>query len=521
MRKLSKLMSLLLVLVMMFMMVPVSAMAKEGEATDDENVIVVLAVEGSSAGESGTVLNEVPIIEEQTLKTTVVEEEPIVEQTVKTTVVDEEPVIEKAIEVPIVEEQQVAQEAIVQELQVVQEAIVEEQAMGEGTVAVQNGKYLYLYDESGGQINVLATNTGNGYAYDAITNALSLNNFTGQSLLARLLGENFAVVIYGTNTLTPEHGFAVDVDGNLNLSGTGTLIINEQTFQPESMSAEQMNYMAGGIHANGNLVINSGNYDITVNETGYNPAAYGILAGESTLNTTGIQVDPYRSYIPGNLIINGGNFDLNVTANTIPDINNQEAEMNGLIPGGAYGMYAFGNQIINGGHFNIVTNSKNYLDLPDLDAAGVSKAFSSIGIGAYETLMINGGYIRVRSNSETDNAAALYAGNLMIIRNGILDLCAKGGAEPLAIYGQTGTFISPCYGDVDLTASCLYLEPRFCKDKCCDKTASMCTLTQARTYSNNPKTGVQDESADALFAVMTLMILTGFAIVTSKRGARS
>jgi hypothetical protein len=124
-----------------------------------------------------------------------------------------------------------------------------------------------------------------------------------------------------------------------------------------------------------------------------------------------------------------------------------------------------------------------------------------MGIGAGDDTIVKGGYTTVKSTTETGVATALYAASWVVIRDGILDLCAQGGVDPLAIYGGEGVWISPCYGDVDLSASCLYLEP-YCG---------------TYTKSDNPKTGAQDMASDALMATMGLLALMGMAYLISKK----
>ncbi|PKM46783.1 MAG: hypothetical protein CVV01_05510, partial [Firmicutes bacterium HGW-Firmicutes-6] len=314
MKKMSKLMALLLVVVMVLMLVPVSAFA--AEEVVEEPTLVVLEVEGAPV---------VPVAEAPAIET----------------------------------------------------------AADEGTIEVQ-AVTLGLWRDAFTFINVLATNVGADYSYDAVTNALTLNGFVGKQVVATEMGSNFAMILKGTNVIANDTGCAVDVTGNLTMGGPGEIT---------AIGSES------AIHVtNGDLVLNDGDYELyAINDVG----------DVSAVNVTN-----------GDLIINDGWVDA-------------EAINTGI--GGAWGLWADNDLVINGGDIDVITES----------ISG-----RSMGIGAGDDAIIKGGYTTVKSTTETGIANALYADSWVVIRDGILDLCTQGGVNPLAIYGAEGVWISPCYGDV-------------------------------------------------------------------------
>jgi hypothetical protein len=348
----------------------------------------------------------------------------------------EEPVAEEpaAVETPAYEPAAVPVAAA----PVAEAAAVVTAAAEEGTIEVKAIPALGIWRDAVTFINVLVATVGADYSYDAITNALTLNNFVGKQIEAVDMGSNFSMILKGTNIIANGDGCAIDVYGNLTMGGPGELM---------AMGSDS------GIHVlNGDLVLNDGDYEIF---------AIGNVGDVTAIEVTN-----------GDLIINDGWVD--ATA-----INTGT--------GGAYGLWADNDVVINGGDIDVITES---ISGP------------SMGIGAGDDVFVNGGYTTVRSSTETGVATALFAGSWVVIRDGILDLCATGGVDPLAIYGAEGVWISPCYGDVDLTASCLYLEP-YC---------GYCWHT-----SDNPKTGTQDMGQDALMATMALLALMGMAYLISKK----
>ncbi|MBP8031569.1 MAG: hypothetical protein KAY70_03595 [Acetobacterium sp.] len=379
----------------------------------------------------------------------VVEEPTLVVLEVEGAPVDE--VLNTAVETPVVETP-VVEEPVVEE-PVVEAAAVETPAAVEAPVipvaeepvietAADEGTIavqavtLGLWRDAVTFIDVLATTVGADYSYDAVTNALTLNGFVGKQVVATEMGSDFAMILKGINVIANDTGCAVDVTGNLTMGGPGEIT---------AIGSES------AIHVtNGDLVLNDGDYELfAINDVG----------DVSAVNVTN-----------GDLIINDGWVDA-VAINTGT--------------GGAWGLWADNDLVINGGDIDVVTES----------ISG-----RSMGIGAGDDAIVKGGYTTVKSTTETGIANALYADSWVVIRDGILDLCTSGGVNPLAIYGAEGVWISPCYGDVDLSAACLYLEP-YC----------------GYTKSDNPKTGTQDMVSDALMATMGLLALMGMAYLISKK----
>ncbi|WP_296557343.1 hypothetical protein [uncultured Acetobacterium sp.] len=418
MKKMSKMMALLLVVVMVLMLVPTSAFAEE---VVEEPTLVVLAVEGAPVDEVLNTAVEEPVAEEP------VAEEPAAEEPVA----EEPAVVETEAYEPVAAEEPVAAAPVAEE------AAVVTAAAEEGTIEVK-AVTLGLWRDAVTFIDVLLNTVGADYSYDAITNALTLNNFVGKQVVATDMGSNFAMILSGINVIANDTGSAIDVTGDLTMGGPGELTAIGST---------------RAIHVtNGDLVLNDGDYEL--------------FAMNNVGDVTAVEVTN------GHLIINDGWID--ATA-----INTGT--------GGAYGLWADYDVAINGGDIDVITES---ISGP------------SMGIGAGDDVFVDGGYTTVRSSTQTGIATALYAGSWVVIRDGILDLCAMGGVDPLAIYGAEGVWISPCYGDVDLTASCLYLEP-YC---------GYCWHT-----SDNPKTGTQDMGQDALMATMALLALMGMAYLISKK----
>lgn len=423
MKKMSKMMALLLVVVMVLMLVPTSAFAEE---VVEEPTLVVLAVEGAPVDEVLNTAVEEPVAEEPAA------EEPAAEEPVA----EEPAVVETEAYEPVAAEEPVAAAPVAEE------AAVVTAAAEEGTIEVK-AVTLGLWRDAVTFIDVLLNTVGADYSYDAITNALTLNNFVGKQVVATDMGSNFSMILSGINIIANDTGSAIDVTGDLTMGGPGEIMAIGST---------------RAIHVtNGDLVLNDGDYELfAMNDVG---------------DVTAVEVTN------GDLIINDGWVDATAINTGI---------------GGAYGLWADNDVVINGGDIDVITES---ISGP------------SMGIGAGDDAFVNGGYTTVRSSTQTGIAPALYAGSWVIIRDGILDLCAIGGVDPLAIYGAEGVWISPAYGDVDLTASCLYLEPYY--------------AGSWYSTSDNPKTGAQDMGQDALMATMALLALMGMAYLISKKGIKA
>ncbi|MBU4439374.1 MAG: carbohydrate-binding domain-containing protein [Firmicutes bacterium] len=429
MKKISKFLSLLMVMAMLFTLVPISALAANDEAvaaatTDSDIRLVLITSEAATAA-------------------SVESEQAVLENAVAPAVVAEQPVTDELIvpadvmpETPAIPEQLTTSD--------------HDPAVVDSTTAT----YLCL-TQNGVIIDVLAANTGDDYAYDTATNELTLNNFIGEKLDVKTAIVPFKLVLLGTNILKTDNAFAVKVEGDMNASGTGTLIAEGQA-TPD--------LMGGGINVVGNLVIDSGTYEVSAVGYGNSSSAVGILAGDNAEVMT-----------MGNLTINGGNID--VTA-----YNSDYA--------GAFGLFAFGDLVINGGNLNVFTD------------APVSY---SRGIGAYDNLVVNGGVTTVKSIAENGDAGALFSYNKISINNGILDLCTHG-AIAKALVAEGSIAISPIYGDVDLNASHLYLEPLSSKD-----------FKKHYANSSNPKTGVDPTGTDAAVAGLALLLLIGLAYLVRTR----
>lgn len=389
---------------------------------------------------------EEEVVEEPTLVVLEVEGAPVDE--VLNTAVEtpvEEPVVEApAVEAPAVEA--AAVETPAAETPVVEAPVVPDAEEPVIETAAEEGTIevkavsLGLWRDAVTFIDVLLNTVGADYSYDAVTNALTLNGFVGKQVVATDMGSTFSMILKGTNVIANDTGAAVNVTGDLTMGGPGELTAIGST------AAVQV--------TNGDLVLNDGDYEL--------------YAYSDVNDAYGVRV------INGDLIINDGWIDSTVTTTGNFD---------------AVGLWADNDLVINGGDVDVITDSVNG---------------QSMGIGAGDDAIVKGGYTTVRSTTDTGLATALYAASWVVIRDGILDLCTSGGVDPLAIYGGEGVWISPCYGDVDLTASCLYLEPYCCHHwKHCK--------------SSNPKTGTQDMGQDALMATMGLLALMGMAYLISKK----
>ncbi|AFA47522.1 hypothetical protein Awo_c07280 [Acetobacterium woodii DSM 1030] len=429
----SKLMALLLVMLMVLMLIPASAFA--AEAVQEEPTLVVLAVDGGAADEILTTAVETPAVETPAVETSTVETPAVETPAVETPAVETPAVETPAVEAPVVEGLAATESAV----PVVAAPVVETQATEQEGIEVKAVPALGLWRDSTTFIDVLLNAIGADYSYDAVTNALTLNDFVGREIDATDMGSNFAMILKGTNIVATDIDSAIDVIGNLTISGDGELTAIGQHV---------------GIHVlNGDMVINDGGIQaIAMADV---DDAYGILVEN------------------GNLTINDGYIDATAINTGI---------------GQAFGIWADNDLVVNGGNIDVVTDT----------VSG-----PTIGIGAGDDAIFNGGYTTVRSSTETGVATALLADSWVIIRGGILDLQALGGDDPLAIYGAQGVYISPEYGDVDLTASHLYLEPHY---------------SQAST---NPKTGRPDMSQSALMAVMGLLALLGTAYLIKRKNVNA
>ncbi|MDZ5723595.1 LPXTG cell wall anchor domain-containing protein [Acetobacterium sp. K1/6] len=427
MKRISKFLSLLMVAAMLSMLIPVSAFAAGETVSEKEPTNELgLALVTTEAVDTETVVTEETA---ETAGSTEIAPLPAV----ATAPAD------NSMEVEVVSEQPVI-------------ANLEPEK-----IEAQTATYLCL-TQNGVIIDVLATNSGSDYSYDTAVNELTLNNFVGEKLDVKSTAVPFKLVLLGTNVITTDNGFAVKAEADMNASGTGTLIAKGQA-TPD--------LMGGGINVVGNLVIDSGTYDIAAVGYESSSSAVGILAGNNAEDIT-----------PGNLTINGGN--IAVTA-----YNSDYA--------GAFGLFAFGDLIVNGGNIDVFTDSPTSY---------------SRGIGAYDELVFNGGYTVVESIADHGDAGALFSYNKIIINNGILDLCTSGAvAKDLVAEGSID--ISPIYGDVDRDATCLYLEP-----------LSAQTFKKQHASSANPKTGVDTSTSEAAVAGAVLIMLIGLAVAVGKREAQ-
>jgi LPXTG-motif cell wall-anchored protein len=423
----SKFLSLLMVVAMLSMLIPVSALAAgvdvSNQAPDTELGLVLVTTE---AVDPEIVLTEEIVVGSETASAPATEEITVpAENSLETNVISEQPVV----------------------------STIESE-----TIETQAATYLCL-TQNGVIIDVLAANAGSDYAYDAAANELTLNDFIGEKLDVKSVAVPFKLVLLGTNSIKTDNGFAVKVEGDMNASGTGTLIAEGQA-TPD--------VMGGGINVVGNLVIDGGTYDIAAVGYEKSSSAVGILAGDNAEYMT-----------MGNLTINGGNID--VTA-----YNSDYA--------GAFGLFAFGDLVVNGGAIKAITDSPTSY---------------SRGIGAYDKLIFNGGYTVVESIADHGAAGALFYYNKIIINNGILDLCTSG-AIAKALVAEGSIDISAIFGDVNRDAACLYLEP-----------LSTQTFQNNHVSSANPKTGVDNTTSEAAVAGAALIMLIGLAVVVGKRGAQA
>ena len=427
MKRISKFLSLLMVVAMLSMLIPVSALAA-GEDVSDQAPASELGLVLVTAEEADP---EIVLTETLATSTDIALLPAATEITVPA---DNSPETNSVEEQPVI-------------------STIEPE-----TIETQAATYLCL-TQNGVIIDVLATNTGSDYAYDSVANELTLNNFIGEKLDVKSTTVPFKLVLLGTNSIKTDNGFAVKVEGDMNASGTGTLIAEGQA-TPD--------LMGGGINVVGNLVIDSGTYDIAAVGYESSSSAVGILAGDNAEYMT-----------MGNLTINGGNID--VTA-----YNSDYA--------GAFGLFAFGDLVVNGGDIKAFTDSPTSY---------------SRGIGAYDKLIFNGGYTVVESIADHGDAGALFSYNKIIINNGILDLCTSGTVAK-ALVAEGGIDINAIYGDIDRDAACLYLEP-----------LSTQAYKKHHVSSANPKTGVDATASEATVAGAALIMLIGLALAVNKRGAQA
>jgi LPXTG-motif cell wall-anchored protein len=445
----SKLLSLLMVMAMMFMMVPVSALAANdadtaAAATDkDALVLVTSEVPAPTDADKTPADTTTPAVTAPATTTpattTPATTTPATTAPATTTPATTTP----ATTAPATTTPATPTPAV--ETPVVQTAAIDE------TIDTLAATVVNLTLTGGTVVNLLVTNTGAGYSFDNAANTLTLDNFTGQELDVVSNADLFKLVLHGVNKLTTNAGFAIDVDGSINLSGDGRLTAE---------GAATALTPGGGLCATQDISIDSGYYDFNAIGNAGTGSAVGIFGTNAT----------------SDIMFNGGYTD--VTA---------------INPGasGAYGVYSYGDVYVNKGDLDVITDS----------AAG-----TSWGIGAADDIVFNGGYTTVDSKTATGEARALHADSWVVINRGILDLQTSGGVNPLAIQGHEGVYINPCYGPVDLSASCLYLEPL------CGK-----HFRHHHAATSNPKTGVETTATDAIIAGLALISLMGLAIVMTKR----
>ncbi|WKY42966.1 hypothetical protein Q5O14_09830 [Eubacteriaceae bacterium ES2] len=382
----SKFAAVLLIVLMVFSMVPISAMAMESENVGNGEV----QIDESLAESQETLQLEQPVAEDPYAV------EPMIEEPAQQEPAEEQPAEEPTSENPVSEEP-IDVEGVVLETADIAVVEVEEDPI----VEVAGTAYLALF-KGGIEINVLAENVGEGYAYDVAANELTLTDFTGEQLLAMVFGTPLSIILQGSNTLATDTGYAIDVDGDLKLGGSGEL----NTFGD------------GGIAATGDITITGGEYNIFAYQDDGSDTT-GIVAGTTDADNNVLT--------EGEIVINGGKFNIN--AITADD-------------GDATGIYSTDDTIVNGGSFDIYTYSENGY---------------STGMFAMEDLIFNGGYVDVLSETETGTATCLWGSDWLALRYGCFDLVAVGGEDPLALYSNGGIYTNPCYGDVDTSASELHL----------------------------------------------------------------
>ncbi|WKY46341.1 hypothetical protein Q5O24_08050 [Eubacteriaceae bacterium ES3] len=325
----SKFAAILLVVLMVFSMIPISAMAMESEVVGESEIQI---------DESLAEVEPVPVLE-----TPVAEDpyamEPVVEEPAEQEpeAVVEEPIAEEPVsEVPVEEEQAVVETAdIAEEVEVEDDSVVEVAATA----------YLALF-KGGIEINVLADNVGDGYTFDVANNELTLTDFTGEQLIAMVFGTPLSVILEGTNTLATDTGNAIDVDGDLMLGGSGTLNA----------------FGDGGIAATGDITIAGGEYNIIATAED----------GDDTAGTAAGTMDMDGNVLtPGEIVINGGKFDIIATAEDGGDATGIWSSDDIIVNGGFFdiytysvdglstGMYANSDLIFNGGYSDILSETEN------------------------------------------------------------------------------------------------------------------------------------------------------------------
>ena len=454
MKKMSKLMALMLVVLMVFMLVPVSALANEEDVLADEI-----------------------LVEEEVVFEEIVVEEVVVEEAVVEEAVVEEAVVEEAVVEEAVVEAVVAEEAVV-EMAAVEEAVVEEVvefaevADLEEPIAEAAEVLSLFLSQNNILIDVIANTVGANYWYDDASSTLTLSDFTGDQLIATVINEALSLVFHGVNSFATNpnslSGFAIDVVGDVHLSGPGELIA--------AGAATDLDY-GGGIRATGDVIFDGGSYYLRA------------LAGENTWAADGIQAG-------NNLIVRDGIFDIWAVDSS---------------DGGAYGAWSYGDIMVHDGWFDIYT---------------YSDSGTSMGMGAEDDLLIQCGKFDILAETCTGEATGLYAGDWLMIDGGCFDLVARGGCDPRAMRADK-IWLNPCFGDVDTTASEIHMScpcGKYCEyeDECYDECYDECEWEYTiydpiHASSENPKTGVETLPMEVLLASLSILALVGLAVTIRKK----
>ena len=247
--------------------------------------------------------------------------------------------------------------------------------------------------------------TNTGWSYDESTSTLTLTNYNSTDVISvgtetcQIYSDgDLNIVLKGTNTLNLTSTYGIYVEGNLTISGSGTLSIANAT---------------NGIYATKNITVKSGT----------------LSASSMQARGGGITIDNGKINLTGNVIANDGqvainNGEINATRISAKDI----VVANGTIVANVYGTNLVE---IKGG--NVTSNNGMYVEI-------------------YKTLKISGGKVTINGTLDA-NCWIYFSGGEITITDGIY-----GSQGSLSVTGGNINVVGGIDKDLNMSNGTMYVE---------------------------------------------------------------
>lgn len=155
------------------------------------------------------------------------------------------------------------------------------------------GAYPFIQIYDGSQVSTIFstvenTQTVDGLSYDRNTNTLTMNNYTGGTISANEMGDDFTINVVGTNNISNLTVWGFGYCGSVKITGNGILNINNTTKTGIELKAENSKsqlYIDKGVTVN----ISCGTNAVHVSESTHDTPikfADGVTASNDKITTT-------------------------------------------------------------------------------------------------------------------------------------------------------------------------------------------------------------------------------------------